>query len=265
MATALIRFYAGLNAFLPRERRRKDWAYSFDDVVTVKHAVESLGVPHTEIELILANGRSVGFDYRLGDEDLISVYPPFLVLNVDELMQLRPPRPRPSRFLADNHLGRLVRYLRLLGVDTAYSNALDDPQLAQLAHDENRVLLTRDRGLLKRKLVSHGYCVLPDHPREQLKAVLERFDLYGELAPWSRCLRCNGVLRPVEKAAVVERLEPKTRLYFDEFHQCDACGQVYWQGSHYGELAQLVEEVRQKVTTSPLSLTQAVQPVEPER
>lgn len=249
MSEATFRFYGGLNAFLPAERRQVDIAYGFDEVVAVKHAIEALGVPHTEVGLLLSNGESVGFSYRLRPGDRISVYPDFAMLDVEGVQRLRPPLERPPRFLADNHLGRLVRFMRLLGLDVTYGNTLDDEQLAQLAHDDGRVLLTRDRGLLKRKLVTHGYCVMPHDSREQLFAVLARFDLYGELAPWTRCLRCNGRLHPVDKEAVLDRLEPKTKLYFDEFSQCDACGQVYWQGSHIGELEQLVEAVRKKNST----------------
>jgi hypothetical protein len=242
---AVIRFYAGLNAFLPPARRQVGFPFPTDATTTVKHAIEALGVPHTDVGLILANGESVDFAYRPRSGDRVSVYPAFESLDVEPLQRLRPRLERPPAFLADNHLGRLVRYLRLLGVDVVYGNALDDQLLAQLAHDDGRILLTRDRGLLKRKLVTHGYCVRSHDSREQLFEVLRRYALFDELAPWTRCLRCNGKLKPVEKANVLDRLEPKTKLYFDDFHQCDTCAQVYWQGSHVGELAAIVTEAEQ--------------------
>jgi hypothetical protein len=238
----VIRFYAGLNAFLTPARRQVDFTFPTDATTTVKHAIEALGVPHTDVGLILANGESVDFAYRPQPGDRISVYPDFASVDVEPIQRLRPPLERPLTFLADNHLGRLVRYLRLLGFDVAYDHAISDEQLARLAHDDGRVLLTRDRGLLKRKLVTDGYCVRSHDSREQLFEVLRRYALFDDLAPWTRCLRCNGTLRPVEKSAILDRLEPKTKLYFDDFHQCDRCAQVYWQGSHVGELAAIVTE-----------------------
>jgi uncharacterized protein with PIN domain len=217
-----------------------------DGATTIKHIIEALGVPHTEVELILANGGSVDFAYRPRPGDRIAIYPAFSTLNVDGLQRLRPSLEQPPRFLTDNHLGRLTRYLRLLGFDVVYGNTLEDEQLAQLAHDHGRVLLTRDRGLLKRKLVTYGFCVQSHDSREQLLAVLRRYSLFESLSPWTRCLRCNGILKPVDKAVVLDRLEPKTKLYYESFHRCDACGQVYWQGSHFDSLAALVEEVERR-------------------
>jgi uncharacterized protein len=153
--------------------------------------------------------------------------------------------PRLIVFILDNHLGKLARYLRLLGLDTLYvSDAADDAELAQTAHDEQRILLTRDRGLLKRSKVIYGYCLRTRDSLAQLTAVLHRFQLHEEITPWTRCLRCNGLLRPVAKEAILDRLEPKTRRYFDEFRICEACGQIYWQGSHFAHLQKIVAQAR---------------------
>ncbi|RMG93369.1 MAG: twitching motility protein PilT [Chloroflexi bacterium] len=244
---ARFRFYAELNDFLPVYRRQVSFTYAFQEPVSVKHLIEALGVPHTEVEIILANGRSVDFSYLVQDKDEIAVYPPFTRLDVSPLVVLRPPPPNPPRFVLDNHLGRLARYLRLLGFDTVYLNHdADDARLAQIAHDENRILLTRDRGLLKRSLVVHGYCLRSRDPRRQLTAVLRRYQLHAYIHPWQRCLRCNGRLQPVDKAAILDRLEPKTRLYYHEFQICTDCGQIYWKGSHFNRLEKLVTAVRQK-------------------
>ncbi|MDX1612920.1 MAG: Mut7-C RNAse domain-containing protein [Candidatus Promineifilaceae bacterium] len=243
MQPASFRFYAELNSFLPPDARWKVLSYPVNGRVAVKHPVEAWGVPHTEVGLLLVNGRSVGFSYLLRPGDRITVYPPFLSLDVDGLQRLRPPLPQPPRFLLDNHLGRLATYLRLLGFDTRFERQRDDAALAELAERDDRVLLTRDRRLLMRKIVIHGYCLRTRQPEAQLRAVLHRFQLRQYIDPWQRCLRCNGRLQPVDKAVVWDRLEPLTKIYYDEFHICQNCQQIYWKGSHYAALEQLVSQV----------------------
>jgi uncharacterized protein len=245
MDRLFFRFYAELNDFFPPARRQQTYTLAFKPPVSVKHLIEAEGVPHPEVGLIVANGRSVDFAYQPQPEDRIAVYPAFSSIDVTVEVQLRPPLPQPPAFILDNHLGRLARYLRLLGFDTLYPHDhLPDDALAQLAHEQERVMLTRDRGLLKRKLIVHGYCLRTLDSRQQLHDVLHRFQLHELIRPWSRCLRCNGRLQPVDKAAILHQLEPKTKRYFDEFKRCDACGQIYWSGSHFEALAQIVAEVR---------------------
>lgn len=247
MSEVLINCHDELTALLPRRWRDGEFAYLYNGPQSVKHLIEAIGVPHPEVALILADGQPVGFDHQPADGSHIAIYPEGNGVVVDGAPALRPPLPEPVAFLTDNHLGRLTRFLRLLGFDTAYGGTAADDLLAERAHDENRVLLTRDRGLLKRSLVVFGYCPRSTDPREQLIAVLRRYRLFDQVAAWRRCLRCNGLLRPVAKAHVLDQLEPKTRLYYDEFQQCAACGQVYWRGSHFGELERLVMEVQLKV------------------
>ncbi len=244
MKTALFRFYADLNDFLPPAQRQRPFRQPvYDGTQSVKHLIESLGVPHTEVEVILVNGRSIDFHYLVQADDEISVYPPFYAIDVSPLVPLRPSFTLPHRFILDNHLGKLARYLRLLGLDTLYAdNKADDADLAHVASEENRILLTRDRGLLKRGNVIYGYCLRTRDSMEQLTAVLHRFQLHDEISPWTRCLRCNGLLRPVEKEAILHRLEPKTKRYFDEFRLCEACEQIYWQGSHFSRLQRIVDK-----------------------
>ena len=251
-AQVTFRFYAELNDFLPAQRRKVTFAYAFKGAQSVKHLIEAIGVPHPEVEFILVEGRPVGFDYQPHDGEHIAVYPASRDLLLDGVPALRPP-PDPIAFLADNRLGRLARYLRLLGFDTAYGGDQDDDLLAERSRDENRVLLTRDRGLLKRSLVQFGYCLRSMDAEEQLVAVLRRYRLCDRVEPWRRCLRCNGLLEPVEKTAVLDRLEPKTKLYYDTFQQCQACGQVYWRGSHFRELERLVTKVREAAQKPPSS------------
>ena len=240
-----VRCYAALNDFLPPARRQVTFDHAFAGRPAVKDLIEALGVPHPEVDLILADGSPVDFAHPVRDGERISVYPRFASLDVAPLALARPPDLPEARFVLDTHLGKLASYLRLLGFDTLYGTDCDDDTLARLAAGEARILLTRDRGLLKRGAVTHGYYVRATDPERQLVEVLRRFDLAGALAPFRRCLRCNGLLTPVRKEEVAERLPPKTRQYYDEFQRCQACGRIYWPGSHYRRMRRFVERVRQ--------------------
>lgn len=243
MNPANFRFYAELNDFLPPASRQKLVAVpTYDGDQSIKHLIEARGVPHTEVELILANGLPVDFSYLVQPDDLISVYPAFRTMTGALPLNLRPEIPVPARFLLDNHLGKLARYLRLLGFDTLYfNNQYDDAQLAQMAREGNRILLTRDRGLLMRSIVVHGYYLHTKDSQEQVKAILQRFQIFEQVKPWKRCLRCNGFLKTVDKDQIIDRLEPKTKKYFHEFQICADCEQVYWKGSHYHHLEKFVD------------------------
>jgi len=240
------RFYAELNDFLRPDRRMVTFCHPLEGRASVKDVIESLGVPHTEVDLILANGESVDFSYGVQDGDRISVYPVFETVDITPLVRLRPRPLREPRFVLDAHLGRLAAYLRMLGFDALYRNDYDDEELARISSTEGRILLTRDRGLLKRSVVTHGYCVRETDPRQQLVEILRRFDLFGAIAPFHRCLRCNGLLQPVSKEAISDRLPPRTRQHYDEFRICQDCGQVYWKGSHYERMQRFIERVRQQ-------------------
>jgi uncharacterized protein with PIN domain len=246
MAKASIRFYEELNDFLPASRRKREIALEFSPPAPVRHLIETLGVPHTEVELILVNGRSVGLEQPLADGDRVSVYPMFEALDVTPLVRLRERPLRQVRFLVDAHLGRLARYLRLLGFDTLFYNDLGDQALVRLALDERRVLLTRDRALLMRRELTHGCYLRQGPPRAQLAALVERLDLYRQLRPFSRCMHCNGELAAVPKAEVATRLEPRTRRAFQRFWRCGDCGRVYWRGSHWERMQALVEWIRSR-------------------
>src|SRR5262249_23065702 len=224
---------------------------AFDQVVkdraSIKDVIESLGVPHTEVDLILVNGESVDFSYHVQDGDRISVYPMFEALDITPLVRVRPHALREPRFVLDTHLGKLAGYLRLLGFDTLYRNDYEDHRLVQIAHRERRAVLTRDRGLLKHRQVTHGYYVRETDPERQVVEVLRRFDLARAIAPFRRCMRCNGVLEPGAKNEVLDRLLPKTRQYYDEFSQCPGCGNLYWKGSHYERMLRFVDAVRNQL------------------
>ncbi len=239
-----MRFYATLNEFLPPERRQQEIAYPLNGPVSIKHVIESLGVPHTEVALILANGEFAGFDYPVQKGDRLAVYPHMSALEMTTPALLRPPISRPPRFVLDVHLGRLAAYLRLLGFDTLYWSDCDDATLAANSAEQERVLVTRDRRLLMRKEVVYGCCLHSREPLEQLDTLVRRYDLAGDVIAWRRCLRCNGLLQPVEKESIVHRLEPLTARYFDDFHICLDCEHIYWKGSHFQALQTIVGRVQ---------------------
>jgi uncharacterized protein with PIN domain len=235
-----LRFYAELNDFLPPALRGVDIDHEFERRASVKDMIEAFGVPHTEVEVILVNGRSVDFSYIVQDADRISVYPLFESVDITPLLRLRPAPLRKPKFVLDSNLGRLARYLRLLGLDCLYRNDYHDAEVARIASEQQRTLLTRDRTLLRRRIITHGYYVRAQQPREQVREVLARFDLYRQVAPFTRCTRCNGELEDVDKQEISARLEPKTRKYYDNFRICSECGQVFWQGSHHARMQRLV-------------------------
>jgi uncharacterized protein len=245
MKHAWFRFYAELNDFLPPERRLIAFEHGFIDLAPVKDTIESLGVPHTEVDLILANGQSVDFSYVVRDGDRISVYPVFEALDITPLVRVRTEPARQSRFVLDTHLGRLAGYLRMAGFDTLYRNDYADAQLAAISHDEHRILLTRDVGLLKRGMVTHGYYVREIAVRRQFAEVMRRFDLYRAARPFTRCQRCNGVLETVPKAEIAARLPPRTAELYDEFRQCPGCGRLYWKGGHYRRMREFLTSAAQ--------------------
>ncbi|HYW77548.1 MAG TPA: Mut7-C RNAse domain-containing protein [Gammaproteobacteria bacterium] len=240
---AVFRFYEELNDFLPPERRKVSFPHEFSRRASVKDMIESLGVPHPEVEMILANGKSVGFDYQVRDGDRIAVYPVFESFDISDQLRVRRRPLRVLRFVADGHLGTLARYLRLCGFDVLYRKDYEDEELAAISAGSKRILLTRDRNLLKRRIITHGYCVRHDDPREQLAEVFRRFDLAGAAEPFTRCARCNGLLEDVAKAEIEHRLQPLTRRYYDEFRRCTACGHLYWRGSHVASMLERIAEL----------------------
>ncbi|HKC24201.1 MAG TPA: Mut7-C RNAse domain-containing protein [Thermoanaerobaculia bacterium] len=242
MAEVSLRFYAELNDFLPPERQQREFGVELTAPRSVKDLVESLGVPHTEVDLIVVDGVSVDFAHPVAAGERISVYPVFEALDVSPLVRLRPGPLRETRFVLDGHLGKLAAYLRLLGFDTLYAKDARDEELARVSRAERRVLLTRDRGLLKRSEVTHGLCIRSTDPRRQLAEIVERCDLSAAAAPFTRCLKCNAPLEPVAKQAVLERLPPRVGALHEEFWRCAPCDKVYWKGTHWERMRGLVEE-----------------------
>ncbi len=221
-----------MNDFLPIKDRGKAIHLTFDTHQTVKHLIESIGVPHVEVGSIFASRDEVGFDYRPENGVRIDVYPP------------APGCPIEPRFMIDNHLGRLAASLRMLGFDCLYENDFQDDEMADLLRNEDRILLSRDRRLLMRRIVRYGYCPRSLDPEEQLREVVARFDLAGRIEPFRRCLRCNQELEAVSKEGIADRLLPLTKRYYNEFVICRKCDQIYWKGSHYTRMLGVVNDLK---------------------
>jgi uncharacterized protein with PIN domain len=231
---ATFTFLAELNDFLPHYRKNTSFSLEFEPHQSLKHLIESTGVPHTEFGQVLVNGQPVDSANRLHEGAQVTIYPDHSPIEDEPC------------FILDNHLGQLATYLRMLGFDCLYRNDYQDDELARVSVEEGRVLLTRDRRLLMRKAIRRGYCIHQTDPRLQAAEMLRRFNLTSQVKPFQRCLRCNSPLQPVAKQDVIERLEPLTKKYYEEFRICPSCKQVYWKGSHYEHMQQLIRELEEQ-------------------
>jgi uncharacterized protein with PIN domain len=236
-----LHFHGDLDFFLGSRPHRRSVERSLTEKTSIKDVIESCGVPHPEVDLIVVNGDPVAFDYGVTIDAEFEVYPP----------GIQYPQSRHKRlqvftiigFIADGHLGQLTRNLRLLGFDVAYNPRAHDRQLLDVMDHENRALLTRDRRLLMHAVVKTGYCPRSQEPDEQTIEVIRRFDLSRLIAPFSRCLRFNAALQEVAKADVIEELEPLTKIHYEQFRRCTSCGQIYWAGSHFPKLQERLEQI----------------------
>jgi hypothetical protein len=240
---ACFRFYAELNDHLPQEQQYKTLEKAFFTSSTVKDMIESFGVPHTEIDLIIANGQPVDFSYLVKHGDRIAVYPTFECFYITPEQRLRPQSLPNPKFILDVHLGKLAAYLRMLGFDADYGRSFTDARLAQISASEHRILLTRDRGLLKRGSITQGYWVRETNSRAQIAEVIYRFNLAQAIRPFTRCMACNGALEPVSKERAQNLVPERSFERYKEFHRCEQCGRIYWKGSHYARMRRWVEEL----------------------
>lgn len=243
MKTAYFRFYEELNDFLPKEKRKTRFEHTFIDRTSVKDRIESLGVPHSEIDLILVNGNPVDFSYLVNDKDEISVYPVFESFDISNVQHLRSKPVREPKFVVDVHLGKLVRYMRMLGFDTLYKNNFSNDDLVRTSVDEKRTLITKDREILKRKDLTHGYWVRSIDLDGQLKEIIKRFDLKNQIKEFTRCVDCNILLSKIKKEDIIDQLPPKVKDRHDEFYFCPVCKKPCWKGSHYEKMKTFIENI----------------------
>jgi uncharacterized protein with PIN domain len=246
MKTAYFRFYEELNDFLPKEKRKTRFEHKFIDRASVKDMIESLGVPHTEVDLILVNGNSVYFSYAVNDKDDISVYPVFESFDISDLQHLRAEPLRNPKFILDVHLGTLARYLRMIGFDTKYRNDCSDDEIVEISLKDKRTILTRDKGILKRNNVTHGYWIRNENPESQLNEVVNRFNLKKQIREFERCLVCNTKLEKIDKEKVIDKLPFIVKERENEFRYCKTCDKVYWQGTHFEKMKKIIERLFQE-------------------
>jgi uncharacterized protein with PIN domain len=230
------RFYEELKGFLPKNKRKQPFTLILDTNCPVKHAIENLGIPHTEVDMILVNSKPVDFEYRLQDKDYVSVYPVFETFDISDTTNLRMEALREPKFILDTHLGKLAKYLRFLGFDTLYGNDFKDSYIISTATNEKRIILTRDKGILKNRIVSHGYYIRSQQPAKQVEEVIKRFNLETLINPFIRCSECNAEIKKVSKTSVADRLKARTKKYYNDFYRCTGCDKIYWRGSHFREL-----------------------------
>lgn len=243
MAVATYRFYEELNDFLAPPRRKREFEYDSARAATVKNAIEALGVPHTEVEIIIANGKSVDFSYLVRDGDRIAVYPVFEALDIRPLLRVRPEPLRRLRFIADAHLGGLARMLRMLGFDTLYSNDFQDDDIRAISVRDSRVVLTRDRELLKCSDITHGCYVHALRPMDQWKEMVARLQLQRDARPFTLCLHCNVPLQQIDKQSIRSMLPENVAKYYDRFRTCPSCKRIFWEGSHWRRMRSWLDQL----------------------
>ena len=243
MGIAWFRFYEELNDFLPASARKISFPRTFAGNPSVKDTIESMGVPHVEIDMILVNGHPVDFTCKLKDGDKVSVYPVFESLDITGITRLRDKPLRDPKFILDVHLGKLSKYLRLLGFDTFYDRIYSDDVIINISVSEGRIILTHDRGLLKNKKVTHGYWIRSMDPEEQVSEITGRFNLKNNFNPFTRCLECNELLEDIDKAEIIENLQTYTKKYYHDFRKCPGCRRIYWEGSHYEHMKKFVDSI----------------------
>jgi uncharacterized protein with PIN domain len=244
MHKVYFRFYEELNDFLPKEKRKVRFIHTFIDRASIKDVIESLGVPHTEVDLILANGKSIDFNYIINDGDEFSVYPMFESLDISNVQHLRPIPLRNPKFIADVHLGKLSRYLRMMGFDVVYGNDKDDDEIERISIDEKRAILTRDIGILKRNEVTHGYWVRSSLVKEQVVEIVKGFDLKKLIKEFTRCIECNTLLEPISKDEIVDDLPPKVAESQSVFSKCPSCNKNYWMGTHHQKMLAFIQSIK---------------------
>lgn len=244
--TIRCRFYGALNRFLAPSHRYRAFSCAVKGIPAIKDTLEALGVPHTEIDCIVVNGRAVTFSYQIRGGERILVYPDAGNVRLKKIIRrsLKPKPPANPRFVLDVHLGKLARHLRLLGFDVIYEKEMEDAEIVRLGWRGRRIVLTRDIALLKHRQLRYGYFVRSIDPKKQIREVVQRFDLTEKMRPFRLCLECNGRILRIPKSKIENRLPPLTKRYYETFYHCQHCDKIYWQGAHYKQLSRLINAAR---------------------
>ncbi len=243
MPKVALRFYSELNDLLPDHRKNTDFEAEFKDKRSVKDIIEAFGVPHTEVDIIIANGESIDFKYILQGGDQISVYPAFEKPNIQNILHLCPAPPFKTRFIVDINLGDIVKLMRVLGFDVYYDQDLSNQNIIELSKKDDRIIITKSRKLLKFKDVAYGLLLHSGTTEAQIKDIIYRLEIKDKVRPFSRCLRCNGILSSVPKEEIEDRIPPKTRSFCDQYSHCESCNKIYWEGTHVFEMRKVIDRI----------------------
>lgn len=243
MSEITLTFVGELNDFITQRDKHTPIYHSISQPTSIKDVIESLGVPHPEVDIITVNNHSVDFSFQVRNGDVINIYPVSARPQSSAFIHLAPQNQDIPTFVVDTHLGKLASYLRMLGFDTLYQTNYSDHRLAEISSLENRTLLSRDLGLLKRKIVMRGYYLRSTIPRNQLIEIINRYQLVNKFKPFRRCIQCNGIIKPIHKSRIEMQLLEKTRQYYDEFQICEDCSQIYWKGSHYYDMQNFIRQI----------------------
>jgi uncharacterized protein with PIN domain len=243
MNQAWFRFHEVLNDFLPASLKQEEFPHSFEGSPSIKDTIEAIGVPHAEVDQIMVNGDPVDFSYRMRNDDHVSVYPVFP--NADDVpgVQHLQKKHFEPRFILDVHLGKLAKYMRMLGFDALYETGYEDNEIIRISVEEERIILTRDKLLLRNNKIIYGLWVRSINPLKQISEIIQRLSLKKEVRPFTRCLECNGILSDVSKEKIRDKLPEKTNLYYEKFQVCERCGRIYWEGSHFERMKKLIADL----------------------
>ena len=255
MKTITVRCFAELNDFLPSGNKQKPFGLTLKEPVTIGEVAVILGIPLSEIDLVTVNSTPVGRSYRPIENDYIAVYPTFETFDIGSLQTVQKKPLRITRFILDAHLGKLARYLRMLGFDSLYRNDYTDREIIETARDEKRIILTRDKLLLRSPRVDHGYYVRAIEKHSQLFEVVKKFDLYSQFRTFSRCMTCNTALSPESRESfLLRRIDPAIYHYYKEFYYCPSCDKFFWRGSHFQRMEQYIRDIidRKSVSDHPI-------------
>lgn len=235
-----LRCYAELNDFLSPDKKQKTFIYSVKTPIKIGEVLESLGIPLSQVDLVLLNSEPAALDEWLKENDYVSVYPVFESFNISGVNKYEKQPLRITKFILDAHLGKLAKYLRMLGFDTLYRNDFGDEEIIETAVKEGRIILTHDRWLLKSKKVQHGYYVRAIEKHEQLREVVHKFDLFNQFNTFTRCMTCNSELIKKQKQEIIHKIDKDTARIFNAFFYCPHCDKVFWKGSHFERMEKLI-------------------------
>jgi len=236
-----LRFYGTLNDFLHPRLRQVSFRHGYTGSPSIKDIVESVGVPHVEISLVLLNGEVSSLDSHPERGDRITCYSRFHKINIGDVNLITDESVEP-RFILDVHLGKLAKFMRIMGFDTLYQTDYTDNEILKISISENRIILTRDLGILRHGLAKNGYYLRSTNPKIQLVEVMDTFSLHTKSNPFSRCSICNGHVEVVAKEQVANQLEARTIIFYNDFFRCKSCGQIYWEGSHFKSIEKFIED-----------------------